>query len=162
MVMVRHFPLLALRNFLVSHLIWVHVVLLLKLQVVVIVEVGILAVIHPRLVDVLLCNWLLSGCHVVLVRVSINICTQVIVLLGWRHVHLLSSRVYVHVCKLLLYGVHIFDYLVILACFQFGCLLLKELAKEVAVKVSGGSFLVDSIRRLHDALRVVVDVLHWS
>jgi hypothetical protein len=166
MVVVRHFPFVALRNFLVDNLVRKNVVLLLllllllKLQVVVIVVVE--AVINSRLVDGLLNNWLLTGCDVVLVRVQIWTEREVIILFGRRHVHFLPSRAYVHVSKLLLNGVHIFDFLVILSCFQFGCLFLKELAKEVAVKVSGGSFLVDSIRRLHDAVWVVMDVLHWS
>ena len=118
--------------------------------------------IYPRLVNGLINNWLLVGCDVVLVRVLILTEREVIILLGRRHVHLLHGRVYVHVSKLLLNGVHIFDFLVILSCFQFGCLLLKELTKEDAVKVSGGSFLVSSICRLHDAVWWAIDVLHWS
>ena len=163
--MVRHFPLLALRNFLVNHLVWKNVVLLLlllKLQVLVIIIV--VAVIYTRLVNGLISNWLIAGCDIVLVRVHIWT-ERVIILLGrilGMHVHLLSSRVYVHILKLLLNGVHVFNILVILSCFKFGCLLLNELAKKVAVKVSGGSFLVNSIRWLHDAVWVVMDVLHWS
>ncbi len=161
--MVRHFPLVAMRNFLVNHLARKNVVLLLLLELKVVVIVVVEAVINPRLLDGLLINCLLAGCDVVLVR-RLHIWTEreVIILLGRRHIHFLPSRVDVHVCKLLLNGVHIFDFLVILSCFQFGSLFLKELAKKDAVKVSGGSFLVDSIRRLHDTVWVVMDILHWS
>ena len=137
------------------------VLLLLKLQLLVIVVVE--AVIYTRLVDGLLSNWLLPGCNVLLLRhTRVQICTkrELIILLGRGHIHLLPGRVDVHVSKLLLYGVHIY-FLVILSCFQFSSLLLYELSKEDAVKVSGGSFLVSSIW-LNDAVWVAIGVLYWS
>ena len=76
------------------------------------------------------------------------------------HVHLRSSGVNFQVCELLLDRVHIFDLvLFILSCFKIGWLIRYELAEKAAMKVSGGSFLIEILRWINDAVLVRMDVL---